>query len=154
MTIPIPKHTSIFARKKARRLALQGIYQWDMTQAPQDEIEHWLIENYSSKRLDLSYLREVLSNVPLHKTDLDQTFTPFLDRPIEQLERVELAILRIATYELLYLPDIPYRVIINEALELSKSFGSIEGFKYVNGVLDKVAKKVRKEALPSEKSKT
>ena len=149
MTLPIPdlepKRPSIFARKKARRLALQGIYQWGLTQSSADEIEDWLIENYSAKRLDQAYLRDVLVQIPLCVDKLDQTFTPFLDRPIEQLERVELAVLRIAAYELLYQSDIPYRVIINEALELSKTFGSIEGFKYVNGVLDKVAKIIRKE---------
>lgn len=147
MTINIPKRTSIYARKKARRLALQGIYQWEMTQDSADEIESWLIENYSAKRLDQEYLKDVLVKIPLYVETLDQTFIPFLDRPIEQLERVELAVLRIAAYELLYLSDIPYRVVINEALELSKSFGSIEGFKYVNGVLDKVARIVRKEEL-------
>lgn len=147
MTINIPKHTSIYARKKARRLALQGIYQWDMTRDSADEIESWLIENYSAKRLDQAYLKDILVKIPLYVETLDQTFIPFLDRPVEQLERVELAVLRLAAYELLYLSDIPYRVIINEALELSKSFGSIEGFKYVNGVLDKVAKEVRKEEL-------
>lgn len=147
MTINIPKRTSIYARKKARRLALQGIYQWEMTQDSADEIESWLIENYSAKRLDQEYLKDVLVKIPLYVETLDQTFIPFLDRPIEQLERVELAVLRIAAYELLYLSDIPYRVVINEALELSKSFGSIEGFKYVNGVLDKVARVVRKEEL-------
>ena len=85
----------------------------------------------------------VLSPQDLHQAEIDDAFRPFIDRPLHEIDVIELAVLRLAVYELLKRPDVPYRVIINEALQLTKQFGSVEGYKFVNGILDKVARKLR-----------
>ncbi len=126
------------ARRKARRFALQAVYQWQMTGAVLSEIEKEFFEFNDIKKFDVDYFRKLLVGVVEFHARIDAAMAPALDRPIEELNPVELAALRIAIYELLYQPDVPYKVVINEALELTKTFGSTDGFKYVNGVLDKI----------------
>lgn len=131
------------ARKKARRFALQALYQWHMAGNDLSEIEIEFHRDNELKETDVEYFSELLHQIPASIDEIDKTFTTYLDRPLEELNPVELIILRIGTYELTQRQDVPYKVAINEALELAKSFGAEEGFKFVNGVLDKVAQQVR-----------
>lgn len=131
------------ARHNARRYALQAMYQWQLANTCIDDIENEFLRYHIDKKLDLVYFKELIHGIPKHKHEIDQEMTLFLGRPLHEIDPVELAILRLAIYELIKRPDVPYRVIINEALELAKKFGSIEGYKFVNGVLDRVAKKNR-----------
>jgi len=135
------------ARHKARRLALQAIFQWQFTAHASDEIESQLATKKNLENIDLDYFQELLHGVVKHKETIDSVFSPFLDRPIDELLPIELAALRIGVYELKYREDVPYRVVINEALELTKQFGASEGHKYVNSILDNVAKQLRKKEI-------
>jgi len=131
------------ARHNARRYALQAMYQWQIAHTPLADIEAEFLKYHIDKKLDLAYFKELLHGVPSHQNEIDKEMQTFLGRPLQEIDPVELAVLRLAIYELMKRPDVPYRVIINEALELTKKFGSIEGHKFVNGVLDKIAKKNR-----------
>ncbi len=131
------------ARHNARHYALQAMYQWQLTGKPLKEIETEFLHYHISKKFDLDYFKELIHGVPEHQEMLDQEMQGFIDRPLHEIDAIELAVLRLAIYELMKRPDVPYRVVINEALELNKKFGSIEGHKFVNGILDKVAKKNR-----------
>jgi len=126
------------ARHKARRFALQAIYQWQMTGAVLSDIEKEFFEFNDVNKFDVDYFREILRGVIESYTRIDAQMEPVLDRPIGELNPIELAALRMAIYELFYRPDVPYKVVINEALDLTKTFGSTDGFKFVNGVLDKI----------------
>lgn len=131
------------ARRKARRFALQGLYEWQLSGNPSYEIEaRYRVENAMHK-VDLDYFHELLSRIPTLTDALDALFEPFLDRAFESLDPVELAALRIGTYELKYRLDVPYRVVINEGIELAKTFGASESHKYINGVLDQLAVSLR-----------
>ncbi|MCK4609260.1 MAG: transcription antitermination factor NusB [Gammaproteobacteria bacterium] len=132
-----------FARRKARRLALQAIYQWYFTNDEISELTAQFQKDCNPKKVDAPYLSELIAGVINHATSLDEQMLPFLDRNLADINPVELAVLRIAIYELIYRLEIPYKVIINEALELAKAFGAEASFKYINGVLDKVAKQIR-----------
>ena len=131
------------ARRRARELALQGIYEWLVGGQDLAAVEGHLMESDGFDRADRRHLREVLHGVIECADALRAQFVDFIDRRPEQLSPVEHGILLIGTYELQQRPEIPYRVVINEAVELAKSFGGTEGFKYVNGVLDKVAARLR-----------
>lgn len=131
------------ARRRAREMALQGIYEWLVGGQDRATVEGHLMESEGIDRADRQHLREVLHGVIDGAEGLRAHFVEFIDRRPEQLSPVEHGILLIGTYELQQRPEIPYRVVINEAVELAKSFGGTEGFKYVNGVLDKVAARLR-----------
>jgi len=138
------------ARRRARELALQGLYQWLVGGQDAAAIEGHLAENEGregaedlGKKADLSHYRELLHGTIDGADDLRRQFAPYLDRSVEALSPIEHGILLIATYEMQQRLEIPYRVVINEAVELAKSFGGTDGFKYVNGVLDKVAGQLR-----------
>lgn len=135
------------ARRNARMYALQAMYQWQLSATPPIDIEAQFIAREITKTVDLDYFKELLHNIPKEHENLDAIIRPYLNRPLEELDPIELAILRVATYELKDRIDVPYRVILNEALELTKKFGSVEGFKFVNGVLDHIAKKLRTEEI-------
>ncbi|OGT40081.1 MAG: hypothetical protein A3F12_07705 [Gammaproteobacteria bacterium RIFCSPHIGHO2_12_FULL_38_14] len=135
------------ARHNARRYAVQAMYQWQIANTSISDIEHEFLNYHIDKKLDLAYFKELLHGVPKHAHELDQEMQPYLGRSLTEIDPVELAVLRIAIYELLKRPDVPYRVIINEALELTKKFGSVEGFKFVNSILDRVAKKTREQEI-------
>jgi N utilization substance protein B len=136
------------ARYFARRFALQALYQWEITQTPVAMLEAQFLANADIQKADVSYFREILRGVIHQYEMLDKRMEPFLDRSLGSLNYIELAVLRIAVYELSERFDVPYRVIINEALELTKQFGTVEGYKFVNGVLDKVAKTLRVDDTP------
>lgn len=131
------------ARRKARRFALQGLYEWQLSGNPSYEIEaRYRVENAMHK-VDLDYFHELLQRIPTVTQELDALFEPHLDRAFAALDPVELATLRIGTYELKYRLDVPYRVVINEGIELAKTFGASESHKYINGVLDRLAADLR-----------
>ncbi|MGL5948366.1 MAG: transcription antitermination factor NusB [Aeromonas sp.] len=127
-------------RRKARHCALQAIYQWQMTQANVGDIEEQFKLDHDTKGVDLGYFRDLLFGVAMHCNELDQAFAGFLSRPLEEVDMVDKAILRLGTYELTKRNDVPPRVVINEAIELAKAFAADDSHKFVNGVLDKVNK--------------
>jgi N utilization substance protein B len=131
------------ARHNARRYALQAMYQWQLAGTPVNEIETEFLHYHIDKKLDFNYFKELIHGIPKHQHEIDHQMQSFLDRSMHEIDPVELAVLRLAIYELIKRPDVPYRVIINEALELTKKFGSVEGHKFVNGILDRIAKKNR-----------
>lgn len=138
------------ARRKARRFALQALYEWAISGNPMFEIEaRYRVENDMHK-VDLDYFHELIHEIARRCEAIDQAFLPHLDRKFQELDHVERAILRIGTYELLHRLDVPYRVVINEGIELAKDFGATDSHKYVNGILDEVAKAHRQaERAPS-----
>lgn len=138
----------ISARRKAREYGMQALYQWQMSGDDLQQIQVQFHQHHNMSKVDVDYFHDLLHQVPAHVTAIDQLFTPFLDRKIGELNPVELTIIRIGTYELSRRLDVPYRVVINEALGLAKRFGTDTGYKYVNGILDKVAKQCRAAELP------
>jgi N utilization substance protein B len=133
------------ARRKARELAVQAIYSWQISKNAVPDIEaHFLIEN-SARRFDIEYFQLLLRGVTATASQLDAAISPHVDRPIDEIDHVEKAILRMAIFELKDSLSVPYRVVINEAIELAKSFAADDSHKFVNGVLDKVVKLVRPE---------
>lgn len=139
------------ARRNARQYALQAMYQWQISATPIKELEFDFLVNHIKQKTDLDYFKELIHGIPTHCEELDNHMTPFLSRPISELDPVELAIIRLGIYELTKRLDVPYRVAINEALELTKKFGSVEGFKFVNGILDQVARTIRTEEMKANK---
>jgi transcription antitermination protein NusB len=145
------------ARHIARQRVLQALYQWQLTKQEIQFIESQFLEESTfsktqdsldepdlseepdMQQADISYFKKLLHSIPQKISELDKLFTPFLDRKITQLDPVELAILRIGCYELIYCSDIPFKVVINEGVELAKLFGAEQSHKYINGVLDKLA---------------
>lgn len=138
---------SFSARKKARRYALQSLYGWSLTHNPIRDIEAYTLSEHAPETFDVDYFVTLLHQVPVHVDDLELTMGPHLTREVEELDAIERTVLRIAVYELKHHLDIPYRVVINEALELTKTFGATDSFKFINGVLDKVARELRKEEM-------
>lgn len=131
------------ARRKSRELAVQAIYSWQLSKNDVTDIEaHFLVEN-SARRFDIEYFQQLFRGVTASASQLDETISPHVDRPINEIDPVEKAILRMAIFELKDCLAVPYRVVINEAIELAKSFAADDSHKFVNGVLDKVVKLVR-----------
>jgi N utilization substance protein B len=122
---------------------MQALYQWDLSGTDLPLIRRQFLEAEDFSRADKRYFIELLSEAPKHIDIIDESISECIDRPFEQLDPVERAVLRLATYELLYRLDIPYRVTINEAVQLTKKFGAEQGHAFVNGVLDKAAHKLR-----------
>jgi N utilization substance protein B len=127
------------ARHRSRELATQGLYQWLLSGADAAEIDARLRESPGYEKADHEHLDALLHGVIREADTLSATLAPCLDRPVEQLSPVERAILLVATFELVHHVEVPYRVVINEAVELTKTFGGQDGYKYVNGVLDRLA---------------
>lgn len=147
-----PTKMNPHARHKARRLALQAIYQWQSAQHSVQNIFTQFMAEQDIKNADVDYFKELLENIAVQADALDEHCKAYLDRSIKELDPIELAILRIAIYEFTQHPEIPYRVVINEAVELAKKFGATDGHKYVNGVLDKVAKEIRKTEVVTSRN--
>ncbi|MFC5577181.1 transcription antitermination factor NusB [Lysobacter niabensis] len=127
------------ARSRSRRRALQAVYAWQMSGATAREVIAQFAHEQAHEVADLEYFEDLVLGVDKHCEDLDVALAPFLDRDIEQVDPIERAVLRIAAYELRQRRDVPYRVVINEAIETVKRFGSEHGHTYVNGVLDHAA---------------
>ncbi len=130
-------------RHQARRLALQALYQWQVTGDDIGDISSQFVAKNDSDKYDIDYFRDLFQGVPTHLDELDRELQPLIDRDIERVDLVERAALRLGVYELLHHPEVPFRVVINESVELAKVFGADKGHRYVNGVLDKVSRKVR-----------
>jgi N utilization substance protein B len=137
-----PEQPRIAHRKKARSFLVQALYQWQISDYPLNDIEAQYRADNTGK-VDWAYFHEVFSGIAGATEALDSTFAGFLDRDIQKLNPIELSILRIGAYELTKRIDIPYRVVINECVDLAKKFGATESHKYVNGVLDKLARQQR-----------
>jgi transcription antitermination protein NusB len=131
------------ARTNARKAAVQALYQWQMTGHNLNEIEKQFLEEDRLRDAQKSYFNELFHGVPKNLAAIDQALNQFVDRPVETIDPVERAILRIGTYELLHRLDMPYRVVLNESINLAKCFGADGSHRYVNGILDKVAQQIR-----------
>lgn len=131
-------------RHNARKAAVQALYQWDLTQQDARDIEEHFTQIHDMQNIDKKYLREIMLELPKVEAELKQAIEPFIGREFTALDPVERAILRLGAYELSYKSDVPTRVVINEMIELAKVFGSDHSYKFVNGVIDKLAKELRK----------
>lgn len=131
------------SRHLARRNAVQALYQWDLTEQDPSDIEDSFIEGHDLSKVDLDYFRLLIRNVPLYHQEVDDRLSQYIKRGIENIDPVERAILRLGTYELEFEKSIPYKSVINEAVELTRIFGAEEGYRFVNGVLDRLAKELR-----------
>lgn len=137
-------------RHAARRFAVQALYSWLLADTPLND----LIVNFRSEenfeRSDQEYFDRLVRGVVAERRALELAFASYLDRPLTQLDPVEHAVLLLAAYELTHCPELPYRIVINEAVELTKLFGATDGHKYINGVVDRMARKLRPaETSPS-----
>ena len=127
------------ARSRSRRRALQALYAWQLSDSPIERVLEQFRHEQDMEVADLDYFEDLLQGVARHVEVLDEALKPFVDREVGQIDPIERAALRLAAYELKYRPDVPYRVVINEAIETTKRFGADQGHTYVNGVLDKAA---------------
>lgn len=137
-----PKKLPLAQRRRARRLVLQALYQWLMTRNPPKEIAVQFHEQNTGK-IDWEYFDQVFTNIPSQQKSIDFYLVPVLDREIDSLDLVEKALLYMGVFEFIHRIDIPYKVVINECIELAKVFGATDSHKYVNGVLDKLVKTLR-----------
>ncbi|GJL83092.1 MAG: N utilization substance protein B [marine bacterium B5-7] len=131
------------SRHLARKTAVQALYQWDLTEQSASEIESHFINDHDFVGVDMEYFHHLVHHVPLYQREVDSRLTPHIDRDFTRIDPVERAILRIGAYELEFELKVPTKVIIDEAVELSKMFSAEHGYRFVNGVLDKVAKDIR-----------
>ena len=136
MTQPVKK---ISPRRRARECAVQTLYSWLISKNPPEEVELTFITDQDTKGVDMPYFRKLFRQTAENIQSIDGMIAPYLDRNKEELDPIERSILRLAVYELKYETDVPYKVAINEAIELAKTFGAEESHKYINGVLDKIA---------------
>lgn len=141
------------ARRKARHYGMQALYQWQMTKESLAEIELQFLTDYDFDKVDVDFFRDIVHQVPASIAELEGAFSKYLDRELKDLDAIELALLRLGTYELIKRIDIPYKVVINEAVSLAKKFGATDGHKYINGVLDKLAKDYRQIEVNAEVKK-
>jgi N utilization substance protein B len=142
------------ARTNARKCAVQALYQWQMTGHNLNDIERHFLEDERLKGAQRSYFDEIFRGVPKQLDVIDQALSEFVDRPVDKIDPVERAILRIGVYELINRLDIPYRVVLNEGVDLAKCFGAEGSHKYVNGILDKVAGQKRATEIAAKLAKT
>ena len=136
-------------RHRARELAMQGIYQWRITQGDHAQIERQINAEKNLGRYDRELFSRLLRGALGRHHDLEALLAPHLDRPLDELSPVEFAVLLLGAFELSQNLEVPYKVVINEAVELAKTFGGTDGHKFVNGVLDKLAAQLRAPELPA-----
>ncbi|WNC71320.1 transcription antitermination factor NusB [Thalassotalea psychrophila] len=132
-------------RRKAREIAVQAIYSWQLSQNDISEIEANFIADNAKRRFEAAYFSQLLRGVATHVGEIDDAIRPLVDRPLEDVDQIEKAILRVGVFELRDCKEVPYKVVINEAIELAKAFATDDSHKFVNGVLDKVVKTFRPE---------
>lgn len=147
------------ARRNARQFAIQAIYSWQITKGNVADIEQHFLSGdkfeeeefqadapvLAAPHTDVAYFRDLFTGVVLNHQELDSKMRPYLSRPLQDLDQMELALLRLAMYEMTKRDDVPYKVVINEAIELAKAFGAEDSHKFVNGVLDKAAPTLRNQ---------
>lgn len=131
-------------RRRSREFALQGLYQWQLAGTDPATIARQLGDAKGFDKIDAGYFKLLLEGTVAAAPELQRAIAPHLDREFSRLSPVERGILLLAGYELAHQPEVPYRAVINEAVELAKSYGGTGGYKYVNGVLDKLAAQLRK----------
>lgn len=134
-------------RHKARTAAVQALYQWDMMGCPVDELDADFLEQHEVQELDQDYLHTVLVGIEANRTLIEKAISPFIDRDFSKVDPIERSILRLGVYELLFHRDVPAKVILNEAIELAKTFGADHSYKFVNGTMDKLAQEASVKAL-------
>lgn len=150
---PTAAQIQIARKQRARHYAMQALYQWRMAQAPLNQIEAEFRVDNDFDKVDGEYFHELLHNIPAQLNELDSAVEPFLsDRSLEEVNPVEISILRLATYELKERIDVPYKVAINEAISLAKKFGATDSHKFINAVLDKVAEQFRTIEVNAQRS--
>ncbi len=143
-----PAHNTLAAeRRKARHYGMQALYQWLMADASLSVIEAEFRADYDFSHVDLEYFQALLHGVPAHVDELEARLEPLLDRKLDDLDPIERTLLRMGAFELQHRLDVPYKVVINEEVALAKKFGATDSHKYVNGVLDKVARELRKAEI-------
>ena len=130
-------------RHNARKAAVQALYQWDITQQAADEIEPKFSQIHDMHNIDRKFLTEVMREVPNNQAVLEEAIVPFIGREFSSLDPVERAILRLGAYELKFRADVPTKVVMNEMIELAKTFGADHSYKFINGVMDKLATALR-----------
>ncbi|OGI44123.1 MAG: hypothetical protein A2V92_06100 [Candidatus Muproteobacteria bacterium RBG_16_65_31] len=140
------------SRHKARQAAVQALYQWQLTQQAPGDIEDHFILDHAMDDVDVEYFHHLVREIPLHRHELDDHIIPHLDRDLSEVDPVERAILRLGAFEFEFHPEIPYKVVLDEAVELAKTFGAEHGHKYVNAILDKVALDLRAQEVRAERS--
>ncbi len=140
------------ARGKSRRLAMQAIYQWQMTGDSIADIKQQFVDENNMAKLDPAFFSEVVSGVASSISELDPLLEKYMTRTVESVDPVERSILRLATYEFINRLDIPYRVVLNEAVNIAKEFCAEKSHTFVNAVLDKVAKEIRQLETQAKKS--
>ena len=138
-----PEGIDLAARSRARRRALQALYAWQLSGSHMNAVIEQFRHEQDMEVADLDYFEDLLHGVERHAAELDASLRPYLDREVAEVDPIERAALRLAAYELKHRPDVPYRVVINEAIEVTKRFGADHGHSYVNGVLDKLAGELR-----------
>ncbi|AGG87945.1 MULTISPECIES: transcription antitermination factor NusB [Rhodanobacter] len=138
-----PQGIDLAARSRARRRALQALYAWQLSGSHMNAVIEQFRHEQDMEVADLDYFEDLLHGVEKNLDVLDGALRPHLDREVAQVDPIERAALRLAAYELKFRPDVPYRVVINEAIEVTKRFGADHGHSYVNGVLDKLAGDLR-----------
>ena len=138
-------------RRRAREFVLQGLYQWRVGGADEAAIEAYAPEMEGFAKADREFFVGTLRGVIGQQAALTERIAAHIDRPFNELSPVEACVMMLGSFELINHPETPYRVIINEAIELTKAFGGTDGHKYVNGVLDKVAAVVRPEEVAARK---
>ena len=140
-----PEYNTLAAeRRKARHYGMQALYQWHMAGAALSDIEAEFRSDYDFSHVDLDYFQALLHDIPARVDELDEALAPLLDRKLDDLDPIERTLLRMGMYELTQRIDVPYKVVINEEVALAKKFGATDSHKYVNGVLDKAARQLRK----------
>ncbi len=138
-------------RSNARKKALQALYQWALSGNDLKEIEVQFHDEQDMSKVDQDYFHTLLHEIPANVESLDELVLPLMDLKGNEIDPVEQAILRLSTYELLNRLDVPYRVVITEAVQLAKTFGADQSHKFINGVLDKLAQEHRKIEISAEK---
>tara|TARA_R110001592_G_scaffold272481_1_gene539248 strand:+ start:4897 stop:5364 length:468 start_codon:yes stop_codon:yes gene_type:complete len=138
-----PKKTGTAQRRKARKLILQALYQWQISGSSIAQVESEFRVDNDFDRIDAEYFKSVFREIPKMVTEIDREIEPFLDRAISDVDPIEMNLLRIGVFEFKHRIDVPYRVVINEAVELAKVFGGTDGHKYINGILDKLSLRLR-----------
>ena len=137
------------SRTRARRRALQAVYQWQFTGQPADDIARQFREEQDMTGVDQDLFDRLLAGVIEHVDQLDADLAPCLDRPLEQVDSIERAVLRLGAAELRFHPDTPFRVVLAEAVDLARTFGAEQGHAFVNGVLDRLARSLRPGEAPN-----
>ncbi len=142
-------------RRKARHYGMQALYQWQMTKTAPHIIEAEFKTDNDMTHVDTDYLHELVQKIPACAEELDEQYQEFLqDRNLDELDAITRSLLRMATYEFSYRPDVPYKVVINEAVSLGKKFGAVDSFKFINGVLGSVGSQIAVARSTSRKKTT